>query len=307
MNWKEIHPMISRLLEFQLLEFGETQITLGTALLALAILALTYWISTLVQKAFVRGLKLRGVEEPGSLGVSRRLIHYVVMLVGLGVALENLGISLSTFFAAGAVFAVTIGFAMQNIAQNFVAGVILLVERVIKPGDVLEVDGRVVRVIDLGIRATIVRTRDEEVLIVPNSLLAQATVKNYTFRDSLYRLRADVGVSYDSDLAQVRKVLEKTARGMTWRSRTFEPVVVLTGFGSSSVDYQISVWAEDPWKMQQLLSKLYEGIWWALKEAHIVIAYPQLDLHLQAPVPPKLLSALRPGDPGKPSDPAETP
>jgi len=85
-------------------------------------------------------------------------------------------------------FPVGLGFAMQNIAQNFVSGLILLVERAIKPGDIVEVEGRVVRVLKMGIRTTIARTRDDEEIIIPNASLVQSSVKNYTLEDSYFRI-----------------------------------------------------------------------------------------------------------------------
>jgi small-conductance mechanosensitive channel len=280
MNRSELFSLLRQILEHELFAIAGTPVSVATVLIVLLILLATFRVSSLLQKGLERAMTLRGVKEPGSLGVSRRLVHYFVLLTGFGVALQTIGVDLGALFAAGAVFAVAIGFAMQNIAQNFVSGLILLMERVIKPGDVLEVEGQVVRVVDLGIRATIVRTRDEEDLIVPNTVLAQSTVTNFTFRDSLCRLRAEVGVSYSSDLRQVRAVLETAARDLPWRSTAKEPVVMLKGFGGSSVDFQVSVWTEDPWRLPQELSALHEAIWWALKDAGIVIAFPQLDVHL---------------------------
>jgi len=179
---------------------------------------------------------------------------------------------------------VAIGFAMQNISQNFISGVILLAERAIKPSDILEVDGRIVRVMRMGIRATVARTLDEEDLIIPNATLVQSTVKNHTLRDPLFRLRASVGVVYSADMAQVRKVLEDAARAISWRVAEEKPVVHMTAFGNSSVDWEVSVWVDDPWKIASYRSQLNEIIWWALKDAGIVIAFPQLDLHLDTSV-----------------------
>jgi small-conductance mechanosensitive channel len=173
---------------------------------------------------------------------------------------------------------------MQNIAQNFVSGVILLLERSIKPGDVLKVEDRFVKVMRMGIRATIARTLDEEEIIVPNSAIVQSTVTNYTLRDSLYRLRCQVGVIYGSDMGLVRRTLEGVAQHVEWRNNTMEPVILLTDFGSSSVDFEISVWIDDPWNVRRARSKLNEAIWWALKDAGVIIAFPQLDVHLDPPV-----------------------
>ena len=202
------------------------------------------------------------------------------MLVSLGIALETIGIDLTTLFAAGAIFAIGIGFAMQNISQNFVSGVILLLERTIKPGDILEVDGNVVRVVELGLRATLVRTRFEEELIVPNTLLVQSTIKNFTLHDSLFRVRTTVGVAYGSDVRLVDATLDAAARGLSGRDPGRDPVVLLMGFGDSALDYEVSVWTSNPWGERVLHSDLNHAIWSALREAGITIPFPQRDVHL---------------------------
>jgi small-conductance mechanosensitive channel len=157
---------------------------------------------------------------------------------------------------------------------------------------VLEVDGHLVRVRDMGIRATIARTLDEEDIIVPNSLLVAATVKNYTFTDSTYRLRGTVGVVYSSDMALVRRVLEETAEELEWRSQEHSPRVLMTEFADSAVNFEVSVWIRRPWDRLQRRSDLNEAIWWALKDAGITIAFPQVDIHLDPPVM-ESLSAMR--------------
>ncbi len=148
----------------------------------------------------------------------------------------------------------------------------------------LEVQNLVVRVERMGIRATLARTRDDEELIVPNSLLVQSAVKNYTLRDSLHRLRATVGVVYSSDLRLVFNTLRATALQLEWRTKEQEPRVLLLGFGNSSVDFEVSVWIDNPWNARQALSDLNEAIWWALKDAGVTIAFPQLDVHFDPPV-----------------------
>ena len=138
-----------------------------------------------------------------------KLLSQIVVAIGLGIGLQTIGINLSALFAAGAIFAIGLGFAMQNIMQNFVSGVILLTERSITPGDVLKVEQQFVQVQKMGVRATIARTLDDEEIIIPNSAIVQSTVTNYTLRDSMYRLRCTVGVVYSSDMRLVREVLEE--------------------------------------------------------------------------------------------------
>jgi len=280
------------------------ELTVADLVLILAVVALAWILSVLVRAALTRAFQRRAPSDQGSQLVVKRLLHYVIMSVGFFLALNLAGFSLTSLFAAGAVFAVVIGFALQNLSENFVAGVILMVERSITPGDVLEVEGRVVRVIRMGIRATVARTRDDEDLIVPNSLLVTTTVKNYTLHDSLYRVRASVGVAYSSDIAKVRGVLESCARSFAGRHASKDPRVLLTEFAANAVKFEVSIWIEDPWHSAWLLSQLNEAVWSALKSAEIAIAFPQLDLHLD----PEVLKALgargAPGSEAGPSDPA---
>jgi small-conductance mechanosensitive channel len=273
-----------KVLNTGLLEVAGTDITLATLLVFAAIIMVTFKTSSVLQRVLAMWFRKRGVDAEGTLGVMQRLLHYTVIAVGLGVGLQTIGIKLGALFAAGAVFAVGIGFAMQNIAQNFVSGFILLLERSIKPGDVLTVDGRVVKVVRMNIRSTIVRTRDGEDLIVPNANLVQSTVTNQTLEDKRVRLRARVGVHYDSDMALVRRSLERVAEGLDWRSMAQDPQVLMLGFGASSVDWELSLWTERPWDSRRDLSRLHEAIWDGLKQDGVAIAYPQLDLHLDAPV-----------------------
>lgn len=272
------------MLDLALFEISGTRVTLATVITFSIVVIATFIVAGLLKRGVERAFSRSGSENAGTGAVVSRLVRYVVLIVGLGIAVHNVGIDLTALFAAGAVFAVAIGFAMQNISQNFVSGVILLLERVIKPGDVLEVDGSMVKVLDMRIRATIARTLDEEDIIIPNSLLVSSTVKNYTFGDSIFRLRTTVGVVYSSDLALVRRILATVAEGMTWRSLAHPPRVQLREFGDSAVNFEISVWSDDPWSMQSRRDELNDAIWWALKEEGVVIAFPQLDVHFDPPV-----------------------
>jgi small-conductance mechanosensitive channel len=292
MNWTQWKERLE-LIDFPLLKIGGTEVSAATLAVFLLLIVFTLLASRLAQRAVRRVFQARGTSDEGTLGVTSRLIHYLVLFVGFGVALHTLGINLTGLFAAGALFAVGIGFAMQNLTANFVSGVILLLERVIKPGDIVEVEGVFLRVRDMGIRSTVARTLDDEDLIIPNSQLVQSTVKNYTFTDPLYRVRVAVGVTYSSDLREVLTILERVAGEMAWCSHERKPRVLLTGFGSSSVDFEVSVWTEDPWSSRTESSELHLAIWWAFQEKGVVIAFPQIDLHLDPPVS-ESLARLRP-------------
>ena len=279
MDFTEVARLVGQVIKYPLFTLQGQSITLMDVLTFAVFVAATLVLSRILRRGAQRALDKRGVDDPGTHAIARRLIHFAVLGVGMGTAVTNLGFNLSAIFAAGAVLGVGIGFAFQNVAQNFISGLLLLFERSIKPGDILEVEGRVVRVEDLRIRATVARTRYDEQLIIPNSALAQGTVTNFTMADSLYRITLTVGVTYDSDMRRVRAALERAAGEAPWRVKEKEPLVLMTAFGDSSVNFEVSVWIDDPWRSRRALSDLHEAVWWALKEDHIVIAFPQLDVH----------------------------
>ncbi|MDT8368577.1 MAG: mechanosensitive ion channel [Longimicrobiales bacterium] len=258
---------------------GDSAVDVGNVVSFSVILLMTLTLSRVVQLVIGKTMRRRGLSDVGTVGTTQRLVHYALVVIGFGVAVENLGVDLTTLFAAGAVVAVGFGFAMQNILQNFVSGFILLIERSVQPGDTIEVDGAVVKVQEMGVRTTIVRNWDDEEIIIPNSTLVQGNVKNYTLRDDLHRLRSRVGVAYGSDMDRTREVLLEAAAGVEFRNRVKDPVVLLLEFGDSSVVFDVSVWTNDPWTSRINRSHLNFAVWHALKAAGITIAFPQLDVH----------------------------
>lgn len=283
MQWQEIFGLVDSVLEASF-TIGGSEVTVADLLVVVALLFLTWVFSRLFRRGLERIMRRRGVDDEGTIAATLRITHYFVMILGFLTAVSQVGINLSALFAAGAVFAVGIGFALQGLARNFVSGVILLFERSIKPGDIVEVDGYVVRVLKLGIRTTLCRNREDEEILVPNSHLVESSVKNFTLHDTNLRLRAAVGVAYESDMKRVFEVLQTMADALEWRLQTRSPVVLLTEFGSSSVNFEVSVWTDDPWQAPRRHSDLMKGIWFALQEADLTIAFPQLDVHFDAPV-----------------------
>lgn len=285
MSWVDFITAFQQMLDVRLFEVGGTTVTVASVVTFAVIVGATLWVSRLVQGFVGRMLARGGVKEQGTVSLVQRGLHYLVLVAGVAVALQTIGISLATAFAAGAVVAVGVGFALQNILQNFVSGVILLAERTIKETDILEVNGRTIRVERIGTRATVARTRSDEQMIIPNSELVQSVVTNYTLEDHLYRVGAQVGVSYASDMKRVREVLVAAARSVAGRVQDRDPFVVMSEFGDSSVLWGVSIWTNDPWTAPAVKSHLNEAIWFGLKDAGITIAFPQMDVHFPDGVP----------------------
>lgn len=267
-DWRRILEAVWGSLQVKLFEIGGTPISVATIVTVLGILSLTLVASQLLQRATIQAFRFRGAHQEGTVRAVTRLAHYLTLLIGFSVAIQTMGINLGALFAAGAIFAVGLGFAMQSIAQNFVSGVILLIERSIKPGDVVTVADRIVKIVKMGIRATVVETRDGENLIVPNSVLIQSTVTNFTMGDENFRIRIAVGVTYSSDMALVKSGLEQVAAELSkkWDVKDKKPIVVMTGFGDNAVTFEIGVWMHQPWEHLLATSELHEAVWSKFKD-----------------------------------------
>ncbi|NNL41865.1 MAG: mechanosensitive ion channel [Desulfobacterales bacterium] len=293
MTIRDFFSQLADLFSKPLFTISGTEVTFFSIIVFILTVLFSIVISLVLQRGLKRALTHKFVKKEGALAALLRLFHYTIIIIGFAIGLQTIGINISALFAAGAVFAIAIGFAMQNIVQNFVAGVILLLERSIKPGDILEVEGTVVKVITMGIRTTVVRTWKEEELIMPNSIFSQSTVKNYTLRDNEFRLGVVVGVSYGSDMKKVIEVLEKTAADLPWRLPEPKPRVLLQAFGNSSVDFGVYINIDEPWSQRIYKADLRKKIWFAFKKANITIAFPQLDVHLDPPVSEAITNNLR--------------
>jgi small-conductance mechanosensitive channel len=260
-------------------DIGGARVSLTSLLVALAIVFLGFLLASKLSRR-VRGENAVGGPGTHWRAVLAKITSYAIRLITLIFALELAGVNIASVVAASAVVAVGIGLAMQKVAENFVSGVILMAERSIREGDIVEFDGKIARVVYIGIRATIAQTLDDEEIIVPNSVLVQSAVKNLTLTESIYRIRVRVGVSYSADLRVAEEVLAATAEALDWRVMERDPVVLLIDFGPSSVDFEVSVWTSDVWRMRRGQSELRKAIWHALQQARIAIPFPQMDVHV---------------------------
>jgi small-conductance mechanosensitive channel len=212
-----------------------------------------------------------------------RGIGYIVFVIGFTIALQSIGVNLNSLIVLGGAIGIGIGLGLQTIANNFTAGIILLIERSIKVGDRVEVGSLNGDVIHIGARATWVRTNDNIVVIVPNSEFTQKPVTNWTAEDRQIRFSLPVGVSYGSRPETVREILLNIAADHPDVLTNPKPDVIFRGFGDSSLDFELRVWTISRVQTPQVLkSELYFRIFQAFGENRIEIPFPQRDLHLKS-------------------------
>lgn len=266
--------------ENELFRIGGTPVTIASLISFFVFLALAFLASKLLQRALGRVYRRRKIDE-GVQYALNRLLHYAVVALGGFLALDNLGISITGLAALGAILGVGIGFGLQNIAQNFVSGLILLLERPVKKGDFVEVGDTRGTVREIRARATIVTTLDNVDILVPNGQFITEPVINSTYEDRRVRIAVKVGVAYGSDTTLVREVLERVAAEHPGVLDEPHPLVRFDDFGESSLDFTLLVWLNSPRTEPIVASDLRFAIDRAFREAGVEIPFPQRDLHLR--------------------------
>ena len=211
-----------------------------------------------------------------------RLTRYLLIALGIIFALAATGIELTSLTILGGALGVGVGFGLQTVVSNFVAGLILAFERPIREGDLIQLQDLTGEVRRIGFRSTVVRTFDGAEVIVPNASLISNDVINWTLSDQQRRLTISVGVAYGTDPARVMGVLLSVPGQFPSVLKTPESVALFTGFGDSALNFELRVWTVDVERFAILRSEVTTAVNNALVAADIEIPFPQRDLHLRS-------------------------
>ena len=266
-------------LDYEIFRLGSAPITVGTLATCLFIFIGSMIVGRVLRATARRSLIARGYP-PGAASAASKILYYGVIATGSFVSLDTLGVSLTAVLAGSAVVLVGIGFGLQNIAQNFVSGLILLVERPVHEGDFIQVKDIRGTVENIGLRATRVISRDEVTVIVPNSDLITAQVVNFSVPTKRMRISVSVSVAYGTLPETVRDALMKVARADKGVIADPPPEVRLERFGESALDFALLCWIEDAREDLRTQSRLRLAIVVALDAAGVRIPFPQRDVHV---------------------------
>lgn len=220
-------------------------------------------------------------HEKGNIQAVYQIIRYVVWIVAFGLTLETMGIRVTLLLAGSAALLVGIGLGLQQTFNDVISGFILLTERSIKIGDVLEMDDNVVKIQAIGIRTSKGLNTDDISIIIPNSLITTSKVINWSHQNDKTRFRIDVGVAYGSNVDDVIRILEESAFE---HPDVFDRELAegrLMGFGSSSLDFQLLFFSKNTFRIGSVKSDIRRIIVKKFNEHNITIAFPQLDVHIK--------------------------
>jgi small-conductance mechanosensitive channel len=230
---------------------------------------------------------------------------YIVFLLGLIIGLDSTGLNLRSLLVVGGALGVGVGFGLQNIVANFVAGLVILWERPVKVGDLIEAGNTHGEVTRIGARGTWVRTFDNEVIIVPNSELINNRVTNWTANDRTVRLSVPVGVSFDCNIVNVQELLLVVARHNPDVLVTPAPAAIVSGFGDNAVNIVLRVTIGVAERAGMVKSDLLMEILRVFREQKIEMPFPQRDLHIRSVDAPFVIP-LRAGQAAAQSAPGES-
>ena len=260
-------------------------LSLFQVFLLIALLMAVFWISSRTKRfLFHRFLANSGLDRSLQYAIAQ-IVSNIVLIVGILIVLENTGIHLGALTVFAGAVGVGIGFGLQNIASNFISGLVILAERPITIGDRVEVAGIAGQVQQIRARSTVILTNDNITMIVPNTKFIDSPVTNWTYGDPRVRFRIPVGIAYGSDIDKVREALLAAGRENPHTLKDPEPSVFLEKFGENSLDFELVVWSsEKSYRPRSFRSDLNFAMERKLREAGIEIAFPQRDLHIRSGV-----------------------
>ena len=272
-----------RILLFQIVKIGGLAITPAFLIKAVLFLTGLALVSKFVQRVLLtRVLRHINMSDAARFAIGR-FATYLLLLGGMFIGLQTLGVNLNSLVVFGGAVGVGVGLGLQNVVSNFVAGLILLIEQPIRIGDRIETDGTQGDVVRIAARSTWIRTNDNVVIIVPNNTFINNSVTNWTANDPTVRIALPVGVGYNSDPDKVRTILLQAAQAHPDVLPQPPPDVIFTDFGDNSLNFSLRVWTMHKAHVSAVLkSDLYFDLFRRFTEAGIELPFPQRDLHLRS-------------------------
>ena len=274
---------ITRVLERVGFDVGKRRLSLLTLVTMLITVIALMAIVRLANRVIAHWITGTGSLDPTQKLLSQKLASIAVIVAAFFFGIDLLGIDLTTFAVFSGALGLAIGFGLQKTVGNLIAGIILLMDRSIKPGDVIVVGQKEVgRVNRIGVRAVSVITRDGKEHLIPNENLMTQEVENWSYSDRNVRVRIHVGVAYDCDLKLAQALMLRAAAESPRVLKSPKPNVWLSAFGDDSVEHEILAWISDPeGGVGNVRSDVLNRLWWLFKEHGIGIPFPQRDVTIR--------------------------
>ena len=249
-------------------------------------LSIFFWVATKLATFSERKIENLSNITPSIKVLITKLLKFIIFTAVILLTMSSIGIDLTAFAVVGGAVGVGIGFGLQKVVSNFISGIIILLDKSVKPGDIIEIENVYGQIKSIGLRYISVLTLDGKEYIIPNEDLITKKVINWSYSNNLVRANVRVGVSYNSDVDQALNLLEKSVENIERILKNPPPKIFLQEFGDSSINLEIKFWIKDPENgIQNITSKVNKNIWQLFKENDIEIPFPQQDMHLKSVSP----------------------
>lgn len=275
---------IKELLEYQLINTDKFTIDIYSLIIALLILIVSRVIIWMIKRVFRKNSYISRAVESGKRHALYQIIKYIIWITAILLVLDTVGIKITFFLAGSAALLVGLGFGLQEIFKDIVSGLFMLFEGNIKVNDVVELDDQIGKVKEIGFRTTKIESRDNIILIIPNSKFINGNVINWSHIQKLTRFHVNVGIAYGSDVKKVKEVLMACAKKHDLVTKIPAPFVRFNDFGNSSLDFQLFFWTDDAFYVENIKSDLRFVINQKFAENNITIPFPQHDIHIKSKV-----------------------
>jgi small-conductance mechanosensitive channel len=272
---------LKNLLEFSLFHVGDLNLQVWSLFKLLLIILGGRIIIYFIQRLLRRQIAKENIDERKGYAVTQ-IITYLIWVIIIVLALDSLGLPITVLIAGSTALFVGLGLGLQDTFRDLVAGVIILMERTVSAGDIIELgSGLIGKVTEVGLRTTLVETREDIVVIVPNQKLTNQNVVNWTQNRRSVRFAIEVGVAYGSDTRLVEKILITCAKQHKAISKRPEPLVHFTGFGNSSLDFKLLFFCGELFRIEKIKSDIRFSIDQAFRDNNITIPFPQRDVWIK--------------------------
>ena len=279
------------------LNLGDLRISVLGLIKAAIALAVLLWAAGWASKLAENRLRQTRNLTPSAQVLFGKLLRIGLFVLAVVVGLNSVGIDLTAFAVFSGALGLGIGFGLQKVVANLISGIILLLDRSVKPGDVIAVGDSFGWINALRARYVSVITRDGTEHLIPNEELISQRVENWSYTDKLVRLKLPVGISYDSDPRRAAELAVAAAEGVDRVLAHPKPVCHLRGFGDSALNLEMRVWIQDPQNgVANVTNQVLLRLWDAFQEGGIDFPYPQHDVHIKSGWPTAAVSAPKTGD-----------
>lgn len=271
--------MLEDFLKYKLLEIDNYTITIKEVVISILVIIFTKILLALIKKTLFRVNKLKA-DRQDDFYVINKIIAYVFWIVAIIIVLNVFGVKTSALLTGSAALLVGVGLGLQQTFNDFISGVILLFEGKTRVGDILEIDGKVIKLSNIGLRTTEGVDRDGISIIIPNSKIINDRVINWTHqKDKKIRFRIKIGIAYGSDVELAIKLLETCAKEHPAITDKNKVEARFVDFGESSLNFDLLFFTKNVFRVEKVKSEIRRSINNKFIQNNIIIPFPQMDIH----------------------------